>query len=187
MWVVEAIKTISLSSASPVQERNLHFLSYTNTFISFIIVTGPGSVGRSRFLFLQQYILATIYPFVASLYIHTLKPPEEQDDGFLQNGKEKWFTLLAPNLQSLLAKNGGGTFLMGGDSPTALDFLLAKPLGNARSMNALDDFPELLALLEQVEKRPSYAHAYGIAPPPAPCKTSPVQTRSLLFVSSGED
>ena len=42
-------------------------------------------------------------------------------------------------------KIGDGDWMLGGKDPSALDFLLAKPLGNADSLGLLDDdeFPTL--------------------------------------------
>ena len=44
----------------------------------------------------------------------------------------------------------------GVEGPTAADFVLAKPLGNARAMGWLADFPALEAWLDRVKKLPSY-------------------------------
>ena len=49
----------------------------------------------------------------------------------------------------------------GVEGPTAADFVLAKPLGNARAMGWLADFPALEAWLDRVKKLPSYEKAYS--------------------------
>lgn len=118
-----------------------------------------GQPGRAAYLFIQQYIIATVYPFLASLFIHTLKPDQEQDDAYVNQSKQKWTALLGPTLQSL--KVGEGDYMLGGKNPSAVDFLLAKPLGNADSLSLLDNFPILKKILKQIKDRPSYCEAYG--------------------------
>ncbi|KAK1747803.1 hypothetical protein QTG54_001766 [Skeletonema marinoi] len=46
---------------------------------------------RANFLHLQQYIIATVYPFLASLFLQTLKPEHEQDQGYISSAKEKCY------------------------------------------------------------------------------------------------
>lgn len=113
---------------------------------------------RANFLHLQQYIIATVYPFVASLFIHTLQPEEEQDKDYVENAKDQWRTLLAPTLTKFL---GDSRFFMG-DNISAIDYLVTKPLGNADSLGLLDenDFPGLRAVYEEIRKTPSYQLAY---------------------------
>ena len=119
----------------------------------------PRQPGRSSFIFLQQYIVATVYPFLATLYLHSLKPKEEQDSTYVNQSKQKFVTLLGPTLES--QKIGDGDWMIGGKNPSAVDYLLAKPLGNADSLGLLDDFPSLKNILKKIQARPSYCEAYG--------------------------
>ena len=144
-----------------------------------VLHPGPKQPGRAAYLFIQQYIIATIYPFLASLFIHTLKPEDEQDAAYVEQSKKKWTTLLGPTLQTL--KVGEGAYMLGGTRPSALDFLLAKPLGNAESLGILDEFPILKKILEQIKDRPSYCEAYGTE-----CKQhSKEEMRSFALVPCG--
>ena len=111
---------------------------------------------RAKYLQLKQYIIATVYPFVASLYIHSLRNPEDIDVAYMTTAKHKCKTLLGPVLTQWL---GEGPYFLG-DQLSAVDFLVAKPLGNARSMDLLGDFPELLALLTRISSLPTYKMAY---------------------------
>lgn len=126
---------------------------------SNIIHPAPGQPGRASFLFIQQYIIATVYPFVASLFLHTLKPAEEQDADYVKQSKSKFTELLAPTLERL--KSAESDWMLGGKEPSAVDFLLAKPLGNADSLGLLGEFSKLKKILTQIKKRPSYCKAYG--------------------------
>eukprot|EP00320_Phaeocystis_rex_P006821 CAMPEP_0119090972 /NCGR_PEP_ID=MMETSP1178-20130426/154728_1 /TAXON_ID=33656 /ORGANISM="unid sp, Strain CCMP2000" /LENGTH=237 /DNA_ID=CAMNT_0007074433 /DNA_START=15 /DNA_END=728 /DNA_ORIENTATION=+ len=116
-----------------------------------------GSKKRIKFLQLQSFILATVYPFVASLFLHTLKPPAAQDAGYVASGKVKWAESLAPVLAAAL---GDKPYLLG-DELSAVDLLLAKPLRNADSLGVLAAFPMLEALFRRVEALPSYSPAYA--------------------------
>jgi glutathione S-transferase len=111
---------------------------------------------RAKYLQLKQYIIATVYPFIASLFIHTLKPVHEQDPGYVESAKNTWTTLLGPVLTDWL---GSGPYFLG-QSVTAVDFLATKPLNNCHSLGLLDGFPELRALFERVRSRPSFENAY---------------------------
>eukprot|EP00985_Skeletonema_marinoi_P002303 scaffold965_cov118-Skeletonema_marinoi.AAC.1 len=113
---------------------------------------------RANFLHLQQYIIATVYPFLASLFLQTLKPEHEQDQGYISSAKEKWLTLLAPTLTGFL---GGQPFFMG-NAISSIDFLIAKPLNNAKSLDLLEQFPDLDALFKRVSCMPSFAKAYDM-------------------------
>ena len=138
---------------------------------------------RAKFLHLQQYILATVYPFVASLYIHTLKPKEDQDHAYVELSKAKWKNLLAPTLASFL---GDSTYFMGDMNLSAIDLLVAKPLSNAHSLGILQEFPTLFALLEKAMSRPSFAMAYN--PPSVPTDNNNSQEgRSLVLAPSMEN
>ena len=112
---------------------------------------------RAKFLHLQQYILATVYPFLASLYIHTLKPVEDQDPGYVQLSISRWRWLLAPTLVKFL---GQSDYFMGNQEVSAVDFLVAKPLKNAHSLGLLHEFTTLHALYTRISSMPSFAKAY---------------------------
>jgi hypothetical protein len=60
---------------------------------------------RATFLHLQQYIIATVYPFLASIFIHTLKPTDEQDVALIACAKEKFTALLGPTLVKFLGSS----------------------------------------------------------------------------------
>lgn len=136
---------------------------------------------RAKFLHLQQYILATVYPFVASLFIHTLKPKQDQDDAYVELSKAKWKSLLAPTLTSFL---GDSTYFMG-ENLSAIDLLVAKPLSNAHSLGILEEFPALFALFEKVSSRPSFAMAYQ-QPPPGDSTSNNKEGRSLVLAPALE-
>ena len=134
---------------------------YDNTYE---LHPNPQSCSKSelaKFLHLQQFIIATVYPFVASLYIHTLKPVEEQDKNYVQAAKEKFITLLAPTLMTFLqSEEDDGPFFF--SKISAIDYLVAKPLNNAKDLGLLDSFPELRNLLERIQSLPSFDVAYNI-------------------------
>ncbi|KAL7496180.1 hypothetical protein ACHAWT_004402 [Skeletonema menzelii] len=138
---------------------------------------------HAKFLHLQQFIIATVYPFLASLFLHTLKPEHEQDQVYISNAKEKWLTLLAPTLADFL---GGQPFFLG-DHISSIDFLIAKPLNNAKSLNLLEGFPDLDALFKRVSCMPSFAIAYDVEDRKKDCpeciKDCP-QSRSLVLLPS---
>ena len=115
----------------------------------------------ARFLHIQQFIIATVYPFLASLYIHTLQHPGEEDDSYVTNAKEKFRSLLGPVLQDFL---GDSDFFLGDgdDSISAIDFLVAKPLNNADSLGLLKEFPALSRLLMRIKCKDSFAKAYDV-------------------------
>ena len=112
---------------------------------------------RATFLHLQQFIIATVYPFLASLFIHTLKPEEKQDESYVATAKGKWRTQLAPVLVNFLGKN---QYFMG-DKVSAIDLLAGKPLNNANSLGILEEFPTLHSLFQKVHCMPSFAEAYN--------------------------
>jgi len=80
---------------------------------------------RALFLHLQQFVIATVYPFLVSLYIHTFKPIDEQDEEYLAPAKDKWSTLLAPTLVTFLGTNN----YFVGNKLSAIDFWMCKPSG----------------------------------------------------------
>lgn len=113
---------------------------------------------RAKYLQLKQYILATVYPFMASLYIHTLKPIEEQDPAYIKASEEKWRRFMAPVLVAAL---GDSEYFVGGKI-SAVDFIVVKPLGNAESLGVLVEFPTLYALWRRMTASLSYATAYNV-------------------------
>jgi len=118
----------------------------------------PCSALRPKFLWLQSLVIATVYPFVASLFLHTLKPEEDQDPAFVASGKARWRESLAPVLVSAL---GEQPFLLG-ERLSAVDLLLAKPLRNANGLGVLEEFPTLAKHFHRVSELPSFATAYAI-------------------------
>lgn len=117
------------------------------------------SARRIDYLHLQAFIVTTVYPFVASLFLHTLKPANEQDASYVEAGKTRWAQTLGPTLVERLGRK---PFLLG-DEMSAVDFLLAKPLRNADSLGVLAQFPTLDALYRRISTRPSFAQAYNIS------------------------
>jgi glutathione S-transferase len=115
------------------------------------------TTGRAIFLHLQQYIVATVYPLIASLFIHTLKPENEQDAAYLETAKNTWRTLLAPTLCHFLGEN---PYFMG-KSMTVIDLLAAKPMNNVMAMGMLKEFPTLYALFLKIRALPSFEMAYN--------------------------
>lgn len=53
-------------------------------------------MARCKFLQLKQYIIATVYPFIASMYIHSLKKDADQDKEYMEAAKKKCHTVLGP-------------------------------------------------------------------------------------------
>lgn len=113
---------------------------------------------RAKYLHINQYIIATVYPFIAAMYIHSLKPIEEQDEGYLKAAKHKCATIFCPLLTKWL---GAGPYFLG-DEISAVDFLAIKPFRNLHSMNLLEGyFPSLHEFFERVINRPTYIEAYS--------------------------
>jgi glutathione S-transferase len=113
----------------------------------------------AKFLHVQQFIIATVYPFLASLFIHTLQPAEKQDAEYVKNAKATFQTRLGPVLTNFL---GEGPYFMG-DTMSAIDFLVAKPLNNAHALGILEqDFPTLHQLFQRIQCKPSFATAYSV-------------------------
>lgn len=113
-------------------------------------------LARAKYLQLKQYIIATVYPFIASMYIHLLKPKADQDEEYMEAAKHKWQTVLGPVLTEWL---GEGPYFLG-EQISAVGFLLAKPLTNVNAMGLLKGFPSLMAVFERVSSRPTYNLAY---------------------------
>jgi glutathione S-transferase len=117
-------------------------------------------LARAKYLQLKQFVIATVYPFVASWYIHSLKAPAEQDADYMESAKAKWRTVLAPVLVAWL---GEGPYFLG-PHISAVSFLIAKPLTNIHALGLLPEFPSLEAFWNLVANRPSYRPAYyGLA------------------------
>ena len=113
---------------------------------------------RTKYLHVKQYIIATAYPFIAAVYLHSLKPIQEQDAGYMAAAQHKCKTIIGPLLTKWL---GAGPYFLG-DEISAVDFLIVKPLRNLHSMNLLDGtFPMLYELFERVSNRPTYMEAYN--------------------------
>ncbi len=114
----------------------------------------------AKFLNVQQFIIATAYPFLASLYIHTLQPKEQQDDRYVETAIGTFRSTLGPVLRDFL---GDGPFLMG-ERISAIDYLIAKPLNNANSLGLLseEEFPTLLQLFQRIRCQESFVKAYDL-------------------------
>lgn len=113
---------------------------------------------RAKYLHIKQYIIATAYPFIAAMYIHSLKPFDEQDVGYMSAARHKCATVFCPLFTKWL---GSGPYFLG-DDISAVDFLAIKPLRNLDSMNLLEkDFPSLYEFFERVSNRPTYVEAYN--------------------------
>lgn len=119
----------------------------------------PRTSKRVKHLHLQTFLMATVYPHVASLYLHTLKPAEEQDATYVSASKSKWTQTIAPVLVDALADQ---PYLLG-DEISAVDLVIAKPLRNADSLGLLVAFPTLDALFRRIAARPSFAQAYAVS------------------------
>jgi glutathione S-transferase len=111
---------------------------------------------RAKYLHLKQFIIATVYPFVAAMYLHSLKPVEEQDVDYMAAAKHKCQSIFEPVLTKWL---GDGPFFLG-DAISAVDFLAIKPLRNIHALGWLQEFPALYELFHRVTNRPTYIEAY---------------------------
>jgi len=132
------------------------------------------ALDRANFWHVQQFITATVYPFVSSLYLHcTLRPESERDPSYIATATHTWNTKLAPTLVTFVQK----PFFLG-NTLTAIDLLVAKPLNNAHALGILEEFPELLALFQTVRNLPSFSVAYGISLEDSSCEGC----RSLVLV-----
>jgi glutathione S-transferase len=138
---------------------------------------------RAKYLQLKQFIIATVYPFVASWYIHSLKTDAaaaEQDVAYLESAQHKWRTVLAPVLVDWL---GDGPYFLG-DQMTVASLLVAKQLTNIHALGILPEFPTLQAFFDRVSSRPSYrpAYDYGLLQRAAAAATeqSPASATSSL-------
>jgi glutathione S-transferase len=155
----------------------LYLLETYDTSHAFHPPPGTGAP-RGKFFQIQQYIIATVYPFISSLYIHTLKPIEEQDLVYVETAKGKWRALLGPTLVKAL---GGGPYLLG-QQRTAIDFLICKPLNNIKAMGMLSETPTLEALFTTVSSLPSFSQAYDNHAAPL----LNLEKRCMVLVPGGE-
>jgi glutathione S-transferase len=163
-------------------------------------------LARAKYSQLKQFVIATVYPFVAAWYIHSLKPLADQDADYMESARAKWRTVLAPVLVSWL---GEGPYFLG-PHISAVSFLIAKPLTNIHALGLLPEFPSLEAFWQRVANRPSYRPAYyglaaasttaestssslsdtatgsppkpslAVTPPPSPSTTTTTKTTSTL-------
>lgn len=124
--------------------------------IHYKLYPAPRTTNRAKYLQLQQFIIATVYPLVASMYIHVLQPQDKQDPVYVESAKAQWRDRLAPILIRWL---GSGPYFLG-DQLSVIDFLMAKPLSNINSMGMLHETPLLQAHFEAVSARPSFSTAY---------------------------
>ncbi|KAK3287215.1 hypothetical protein CYMTET_5266 [Cymbomonas tetramitiformis] len=116
-----------------------------------------GSAQRPVYLQNIFYVLTTVYPTVTQLFLHLLKPVDQQDQTFLASARTKWKDYIAP---TLVLELGEKLFLLG-DNLSAADLLLGKPLNNANDLGLLDAFPTLKAFFDRVSIRPSFEMAYS--------------------------
>ena len=129
---------------------------------------------RAKYLHIKQYIIATAYPFIAAMYIHSLKPIHEQDAGYMSAAKHKCAKIFGPLFTKWL---GAGPYFLGEDI-SAVDFLVVKPFRNLHSMNLLEkDFPSLYEFFERVTNRPTYVEAYS-----DDLDMSTIRDRSIVMV-----
>lgn len=108
------------------------------------------------------YALTTVYPLLAPAVIERFtKPPEAQDQRLIDAACTKFRAVIGPFLAGQL----GLSDFMTGDTISAADILLAKPLTNAHQLGLLvADFPTLHALYERLAARASYKAAWSVQP-----------------------
>ena len=111
----------------------------------------------SASLQLRQFIIATVYPFVAKWFLHTLKPKEDHNETYLNECEVMWTGKIA----RILTEHLGSRNFMVGDQISVVDFLVVKPLGNADSLGMLEKFGSLKDLLERIKSRSTYDCAYA--------------------------
>ena len=113
---------------------------------------------RAKYLHVKQYIIVTVYPFIASLTIHKLCSPEsEHDSAYIDAATRKIDDLLIPTLVTLL---GDGPFFLG-QQMSAVDLLVAKPLKNLEQLGLLSQRSPLQSLFDRVSALPSFEQAYS--------------------------
>ena len=139
-----------------------------------LLSTAQEIQNRTKYLHIKQFIIATAYPFIAAMYIHSLKPVREQDEGYMNAAKHKCTTIFCPLLTKWL---GAGPYFLG-DAISAVDFLAVKPLRNLYSMNLLEEYsPSLFEFFERVTNRPTYIEAYSDE-----LDMSTIRDRSIVMV-----
>ncbi|CAB9509378.1 S-transferase-like protein [Seminavis robusta] len=116
---------------------------------------------RTKYLQLKQFIIATVYPFIASMYIHALTHGQNLDEEYMAAAKQKCHACMGPALATAL---GDKPYFLG-DNISVIDLLAAKPLGNAHALGLIaEEAPTLVDLLERIQARPTYRMAYeGLA------------------------
>lgn len=145
---------------------------------------------RAKYLQLKQYIIATVYPFIASLVIHKfIKPTEDQDAAYISSATCKIQELLVPTLVEWL---GEGPYFLGPE-PSAVDFLVAKPLSNIQQLGLLAASPSLEVLFGAIQRRATFSPAYATTAQDCsairnfvlvPSKRAVSSAESLLYASS---
>ena len=135
-----------------------HLLEKYDT--SYLLHPPMGCPTRPVYLREFFYAIATVYPFMAPLFLHLQKPEAEQDAEYVARSKAKWREVIGPLLASVLGDKAYhiNTHL------SAVDLLLAKPLLNADELGLLEGFPTLKALFQRVSQRKSFAAAYSPDP-----------------------
>mmetsp|Transcript_5560 Transcript_5560/g.12105 ORF Transcript_5560/g.12105 Transcript_5560/m.12105 type:complete len:228 (-) Transcript_5560:477-1160(-) len=123
-------------------------------------LTTTSPVARAKMMQLLFFSATTVFPLASVTYLEWLKEKVELQDTYrMQTSAMRFTGTVAPFLKSQLGKND--YFLQEYFSgPTAVDFMLAKPLGNAEKMGWLEAFPEIKAFLQRIRSRESYAAAY---------------------------
>jgi glutathione S-transferase len=80
IWESGAVLTYLLERYDTHHKLHPASLSTTST---------PAQIAdRAKFLHLQHFIAATVYPFMASLYIHSFKPTKQQDADYVECSKK---------------------------------------------------------------------------------------------------
>ena len=80
------------------------------------------------------YTGTTVFPVVVKAYLKTI---EEQDATYVEEAQKQFLETVAPLLIRQHSLDPSGPWLLsagGVEGPPAADFVLAKPLGNARAM-----------------------------------------------------
>eukprot|EP00937_MAST-01D_sp_MAST-1D-sp2_P006344 g6344.t1 len=119
----------------------------------------PGDPERARFLSLLAFAAATLKPLVSNQIF--LAKLTHQPEAGIAAATATFTERVGPYLRAAL---GGADYFVAGRL-TAVDLLMAKPLGNAEAAGLLADFPTLLAHYRRVAARPSHALAYGACEP----------------------
>ena len=141
-------------------------ITESGAIISLLLeVTGEcaawSAVQRTKMWESIFYTGTTVFPVVVKAYLKTI---EEQDATYVEEAQKTFVETVAPLLirQHSLCPEGPWLLSASGvEGPTAADFVLAKPLGNARAMGWLAEFPAREAWLDRVKKLPSYEKAYS--------------------------